>query len=220
MPRTPSSPDTFALQPGLYAIVDLDACRGRDPLWLGGEILRGGCSVLQLRAKHQSDRERLRVARALRAACRDAGVPFILNDRVDLALACDADGLHLGQDDLPFEEARRIAPRLPIGLSTHDPAQLDAALALPLLYVAYGPVFATASKANPDPVVGLSRLQEAAARAGQTPLVAIGGIRLESADEIHDAGATLGAVIGELAAADDPAGTARALHRVLRGGAR
>lgn len=203
---------------GLYAIVDLDACRGRDPLWLASEILAGGCAVLQLRSKNQSDRERLTIAHRLKEKCARAGVPFVMNDRVDLALVCEADALHLGQDDLSYDEARRIAPELPIGLSTHGPAQLQAALAHPLAYVAFGPVFQTASKANPDPVVGLERLAQIARTVGSTRLVAIGGIRLESAAEVHAAGAQLGAVIGELAAAEDPREAAAELHRILRGG--
>lgn len=215
---SPNVPLWSASVAGLYAIVDLDACRGRDPLWLAGEILSGGCALLQLRSKNQTDRERLRIARALKEKCSAAGVPFVVNDRVDLALLSEADALHLGQDDLSIDEARAIAPHLPIGLSTHDPAQLEAALHHALAYVAFGPVFSTASKANPDPVVGLSRLEGAVARAGDVPVVAIGGIRLESADEIHATGARLGAVIGELAGADDPRRTARALHRILSGG--
>jgi thiamine-phosphate pyrophosphorylase len=203
---------------GLYAIVDLDACRGRDPVWLGGELVKGGCAALQLRAKHQSDRARLEIGQRLRDLAWSAGVPFVMNDRVDLALLLGADALHLGQDDLSFAEARRLAPALPIGRSTHRAAQLEAALAEPLAYVAFGPVFPTASKAQPDPVVGLPRLAEAAARAGETPLVAIGGLRRENAAEVVAAGARLGAVIGELAAAEDPAGVAAELHRALGGG--
>lgn len=208
----------FPLAPrGLYAIVDLDACRGRDPVWLAERVLEGGCAVLQLRAKHQTDRRRLEVGRALRDRAWSRGVPFVVNDRLDLALALEADALHLGQDDLPYGEARRLAPTLPIGLSTHHTDQLEAALAHPLAYVAFGPVFATASKANPDPVVGTHRLAAAVARAGTTPLVAIGGIRRESAHEVREAGAMLGAVIGELAAAEDPTHVARTLHRQLGG---
>lgn len=202
---------------GLYAIVDLDACRGRDPVWLAERVLEGGCAVLQLRAKHQTDRRRLEVGRALRDRAWSRGVPFVVNDRLDLALALEADALHLGQDDLPYGEARRLAPTLPIGLSTHRTDQLEAALAHPLAYVAFGPVFATASKADPDPVVGTHRLAAAVARAGTTPLVAIGGIRRESAHEVREAGAMLGAVIGELAAAEDPTHVARTLHRQLGG---
>lgn len=202
---------------GLYGMVDVDACRGRSPLWLAEEILDGGCVALQLRAKHATDRRRLELARAIRARCVEARVPFIINDRVDLAVLCKADALHLGQDDLSLDEARAIAPSMPIGVSTHDLSQLRKALTHPIAYVAFGPVFPTASKANPDAIVGLQRLREAVVLAGSTPLVAIGGIRLESADEIRATGASMGAVIGEVAAAADPASTARELHRLLGG---
>jgi thiamine-phosphate pyrophosphorylase len=215
--RSPRGPGWPSAARGLYAIVDLDACRGRDPVWLGGELVKGGCAALQLRAKHHSDRERLEVGRRLRDLAWDAGVPFVMNDRVDLALLLGADALHLGQEDLSFSEARRLAPGLPIGRSTHDLAQLEAALAEPLAYVAFGPVFPTASKAQPDPVVGLHRLAEASARAGTVPLVAIGGLRRENAHEVVAAGARLGAVIGELAAAEEPAAVAAELHRAFGG---
>lgn len=217
-PRAPArGPGWPTALRGLYAIVDLDACRSRDPVWLGGQILEGGCAVLQLRAKHQTDRRRLEVGRALRDLAWARGVPFVMNDRVDLALLLDVDALHLGQDDLSYEEARSLAKDLPIGISTHKKDQLEAALAHPLAYVAFGPVFATASKASPDPVVGTARLRDAVTRAHGVPLVAIGGIRRENADEIAETGAAMGAVIGELASAQDPARVARALHRVLRG---
>lgn len=200
---------------GLYAIVDLDACRGRDPVWIAGEILAGGCAVLQLRSKHQTDRKRLEIGRAMRDLAWARGVPFVVNDRVDLALALQADALHLGQDDLPFDEARAIAKGLPIGLSTHTDVQLIAALAKPIAYVAFGPVFSTTSKANPDPIVGCARLADAVLRARGVPVVAIGGIRRQNVDEIQVTGAAMGAVIGELAAAEDPALVARSLHRAL-----
>ncbi len=212
---------TFATWPkdrtGLYGIVDLDACRGRSPLWLAEEILDGGCAALQLRAKHATDRRRLELARAIRARCVEAKVPFVINDRVDLAVLCKADALHLGQDDLSLDEARVIAPDMPIGISTHDLTQLRKALTHPVAYVAFGPVFPTASKANPDAIVGLDRLREAALLAKDTPLVAIGGIRMETAAEIRATGAPMGAVIGEVAGAADPARVARELHRLLSG---
>jgi thiamine-phosphate pyrophosphorylase len=215
----PSSAPGWPRAPrGLYAIVDLDACRGRDPVWLAEQILDGGCAALQLRAKHQSDRRRLEVGQALRDRAWKRGVPFVVNDRVDLALLLEADALHLGQEDLSYDEVRRLAPKLPIGISTHRKSELEAALAHPLAYVAFGPVFTTASKARPDPVVGPARLADAVARAGDVPLVAIGGIRRENASEVAEAGAAMGAVIGELAAAQDPAKVARALHRLLGGG--
>jgi thiamine-phosphate pyrophosphorylase len=121
------------------------------------------------------------------------------NDRPDLALLAGADGVHVGQDDLPLAEVRRLAPGLRVGLSTHDLAQLDAALELAPDYVAFGPVFATRSKARPDPVVGIAGLRAAAARARARgiELVAIGGIDRERAPEITGTGA-IAAVIAAL----------------------
>lgn len=200
--------------PGLYAIVD--PASARDPERLASAILRGGCSVLQLRAKTSGgDRATLALARRIAAACREAGVPFVVNDRVDLAILSGADGVHLGQDDLPIAEARRLGS-LWIGRSTHDEAQADAAVAEGADIVAFGPIFETSSKERPDPVVGLARLEAVCARIA-LPVVAIGGITRERAPAIAAAGARWGAVIGALANAGDPESAARDLHRALGG---
>lgn len=205
---------------GLYAIVDPAAVRGRDPETIAAAILAGGCAVLQLRSKDASDRELLALARRIGARARAAGVPFVLNDRADLAVLAGADGLHLGQDDLPVAEARRIAgPSMVIGRSTHDEAQARRAVEEGADVVAFGPVFETKSKLRPDPVVGLDRLA-AVCRASALPVVAIGGITLERAAAVASAGARWGAVIGALCGADDPEAAARALHAALGGGAR
>lgn len=199
---------------GFYAIVDPDVCAG-DPLDVADAFLRGGCAVLQLRHKSDAtagDRATLALARALSAKCRAASVPFVMNDRLDLALLADADGLHLGQDDLPIAEARRFF-RGPIGVSTHDLAQLARAIAEGADLVGFGPVFATSTKKNPDPVVGLDGLA-AACRAASVPVVAIGGIDRERARLCFEAGAALVAAIGATCAADDPEAAARALHEV------
>jgi len=215
---------------GFYAIVDPDVCAG-DPLAVADAFLRGGCAVLQLRHKSAADRVEkstdarsrsagstagdratLALARALSTRCRAAKVPFVMNDRLDLALLADADGLHLGQDDLPIAEARRFF-RGPIGVSTHDLAQLDRAIADGADLVGFGPVFATSTKKNPDPVVGLDGLA-AACRKASVPVVAIGGIDRDRARACFDVGAALVAAIGATCAADDPEAAARALHEV------
>jgi thiamine-phosphate pyrophosphorylase len=202
---------------GLYAIVDPAVAQGRDPERLAEAILRGGCAVLQLRMKTGADRDRLALARRLAARCRAAGVPFVVNDRPDLALLVGADGLHLGQDDLPVAEARRlVGPAVRIGASTHDEAQAMRAVEDGADVVAFGPVFATTSKERPDPVVGVERLASVCA-ASAAPVVAIGGITLERAPALVRAGVRWGAVIGALASADDPEPVARALHRALGG---
>lgn len=201
---------------GLYAIVDPEHCGGRDPLEVVGAILRGGCALLQVRAKRGSDRERLALLRAARARAREAGVPFVVNDRPDLAVLVEADELHLGQDDLAIADARRIVGAMPIGRSTHDLAQARAALAEGADRIAIGPVFATSSKERPDPVVGLEGLAQVV-RAVGVPVIAIGGLDRERAASVRAAGAALGACIGALGSAADVEGAARALHRALGG---
>jgi thiamine-phosphate pyrophosphorylase len=199
---------------GLYAIVDPEHCQGRDPRWLTEQILAGGCTALQLRAKHLPDADLLALAGALRTACKSRGVPFWINDRLDVAMLVDADGLHLGQDDLPIGEARRLWGSRPIGLSTHTLAQVDAALATGADVIGFGPVFATTSKLRPDPVVGLARLQAVIARAG-IPVIAIGGITREQTAPLRAVGARVCAVISQVAGANDPAAAARAFHSAM-----
>ncbi|MBX3269221.1 MAG: thiamine phosphate synthase [Sandaracinaceae bacterium] len=201
---------------GLYAIVDPAATRGRDPERIAAAILAGGCARLQLRAKDGADRARLALAERLRARCAAAGVPFVVDDRADLAALVGADGLHVGLDDLPIAAARRIVGGIEIGRSSHDPAQARQAERDGADLVAFGPVFETASKSAPDPVVGLDALAAVCAGA-RRPVVAIGGITLERAPAIRDAGAAFGAVISALCAADDPELAARALHHALGG---
>lgn len=202
---------------GLYAIVDPAACGGRDPELVAEAALRGGCSVLQLRAKRATGASLLAISRRIGARCRRAGVPFVVNDRPDLALLAGADGLHLGQDDLPLAEARRVVGTdCVLGRSTHDEAQARAAVAEGADLIAFGPVHATSSKEQPDPVVGLARLEQVCA-ASPVPVVAIGGITVDNAASVARAGARWGAVIGALCGAEDPEAAARALHAALGG---
>lgn len=195
---------------GLYAIVDPEQTDA--PLALAEAILQGGCAVLQLRDKRGDDRDTLGLARALRLRCAGRGVPFVMNDRFDLARLADADGLHLGQDDLPIDEVR---PHFagPIGLSTHDLQQAHGAAKAGADLIGFGPVFPTTTKKNPDPTVGLEGLRAVSA-AVDLPVVAIGGLDLSRFEEVRDAGAALGATIGALARAEDAAELARAMHEV------
>lgn len=204
---------------GLYAIVDPACCRGRDPEVVSAAILEGGCAVLQLRAKALSDLALLGLSRRIAARARAAGVPFVVNDRADLAVLVSAGGLHLGQDDLPIAEARRlVGPSVALGRSTHDRAHARAAIEEGADVVAFGPVFETASKARPDPVVGLEELAEVCRLSGR-PVVAIGGVTAERAAAIVRAGARWGAAIAAICGADDPREAARALHAALGGAA-
>lgn len=186
----------------LYAIVDpLDT--GRDPIALTRAMLAGGARLLQLRLKRPATGELLPIAEEMRALTAAAGATFIVNDRTDVARACAADGVHLGQDDLPVEAARAIlgADRI-VGFSTHSEEQLAAARDSGADYLAFGPIYATTSKNAADPVLGLERL--GAARALTTaPLVAIGGITATTAPGVLAAGADAVAVIAALVRAPD-----------------
>ena len=200
---------------GLYAIVDPEHCAGRDPLEVARAVLRGGCAVLQLRAKRMQAEQRAALGRELRALCEQSGTPFVVNDELALALALGADGVHLGQSDLPVEQAREQAgDRLLIGVSTHDLHQAREAERRGADWIGFGPVFATQSKLDPDPVVGPAGL--AAACAGVAiPVVAIGGLTLARAPAVRAAGARLGAVISAVCGAADPERAAAELHAEL-----
>jgi thiamine-phosphate pyrophosphorylase len=202
---------------GLYVIVDPEHCAGREPLWVAEQALRGGCAALQLRAKQLPDGARLRLARALKQRCADAGVPFWMNDRLDIALLADADGLHLGQDDVPLSDARKLWGDRSIGLSTHTLPQVSTAQIAGADAIGFGPIFATRSKLAADPAVGLTGLREACARVSR-PVIAIGGIALEHAADIRRAGASYAAVIGAVCGAEEPARAARELHAALLAG--
>lgn len=162
-------------------------------------LSRGGARIIQLREKHLAAREFFREAEAALRVARERGVPLIINDRVDIALALGADGVHLGQDDLPPEAARRIlGERAVIGFSTHNVEQARLAASLPIDYLAIGPIFSTSSKDNPDPAVGLDGLSLVRRAVPSLPIVAIGGITPENGDKTLEAGADSLAVIGAL----------------------
>ena len=162
-------------------------------------LLAGGATLIQLREKKGSARVFFDdAANALRLA-RNAGATIIINDRVDIALALGAHGVHLGQTDMPVNAARQLlGPEAIIGYSTHNIEQVKAALELPIDYLAFGPIFATRTKQNPDPVAGLDQLREAKSIAGQTPLVAIGGIDQTKLADVFSSGADSAAMISEI----------------------
>lgn len=188
---------------GLYPIVDLDslARQGVPPLELAAAVLTARPPLLQLRAKHQTPRETLALLRQLKPLCARAGTLLFANDRPDLALLAEADGVHVGQDDLPLAEVRALPGKLRVGVSTHDLDQLERALAERPDYVAFGPIFATSSKVGADPALGLELLARAAerARASGIPLVVIGGLTLDVAPTLRASG-VVAAVISDLLA--------------------
>ena len=161
------------------------------------EILEGGAGRLQFRHKRFFSREVFRQAQEIASLCRHAGAQFIVNDRADIAKLLDA-GLHLGQDDLSPSDARLVlGGGTVLGFSSHNEAQLRAAAAEPVDYLALGPIFGTSTKLNPDPVVGLDELRRLRPLT-TSPLVAIGGITRANARSVLDAGADSVAVIGDL----------------------
>ena len=194
---------------GLYAIADGSA--GRPILDLVSAFVRGGAAVVQLRWKAPGSGELLEVARAARRLCAGKTL-FFVNDRADIARLVEADGVHLGQDDLPLQEARRIVgPKLIIGISTHSEAEIDAAQAAD--YIGFGPIFATNSKpgAPLPPPHGIEGLRRAVQRS-KVPVVAIGGITAATARDVYAAGAHCVAAIAEICRAPDPEAAARALR--------
>lgn len=185
--------------PAFYPILDTATARRRgvDVLDAARQILAAGARILQFRHKGFLSREDLSILLAVAEATRAAGATLVVNDRADLAKLTGA-ALHLGQDDLPPEAARRVVgPDAVIGFSTHSQAQLSASNAEPVDYVALGPMFGTASKENPDPVVGLAELRKLRPLTAR-PLVAIGGITRANARSVIGAGADSVAVIGDL----------------------
>lgn len=189
--------------PVLYAILDTDllAARGLDPRDVCDAWLDAGIRLIQLRTKSMASGPTLVLADALQARTAAAGALLIINDRADIALQCGADGVHVGQDDLAAAEVRTLlGPEAIIGLSCHDDAQVKAAVGQPVSYVAIGPVFGTKTKATGYDAVGLAQVERAAAmaHAAGLPLVAIGGITMDRARAVLDAGADSLAVISDL----------------------
>jgi thiamine-phosphate pyrophosphorylase len=213
---SPVSRPPFAFSQPLYPIADADAVA--DVVALAEAILAGGARLLQLRAKHAPTRAFVALARAVKARADRAGARLIINDRADVAALVGADGVHLGQDDLPPAAARAmLGPGRIIGHSTHDLAQVDAAVrAGGIDYLAFGPIYRTRSKRRPDPAQGIAALAAARARC-PLPLVAIGGIGAGEMAAVLAAGADAVAVIRAIAGAADPARvTARLLSVACR----
>jgi thiamine-phosphate pyrophosphorylase len=197
---------------GVMVLADDDPRWKWDPVEQARAACAGGATSVQLRAKHATDRETLAWAEAIRAATRDAGALFLVNDRFDLAWLAGADGVHLGQDDLPPGALPAAArERLLVGWSTHEPAQLAVAAEAPVDYVAFGPVFGTTSKVSPFDARGDAALTAAVGAVAPKPLVAIGGIDAARIGAVAAAGAAAAAVISAVAGADDPRAATAAL---------
>jgi thiamine-phosphate pyrophosphorylase len=204
----------------LYALVDPERAGGRDLAGLAAALVRGGATLVQLRDKRGATRAMVETARAIRSAIAPLGVPLLVNDRADVAFAAGADGVHLGQDDMTVEDARRLlGPHAVIGLSIKTLEQAAQAPIEQLDYVCIGGVFATTSKDNPDPPVGLAGLRsifaKIRARDADLPIGAIAGIDARNAADVIAAGVDGIAVISALSLAGDPNAAARDLRGIV-----
>jgi len=221
---------TTPLVSGVYVIIDPEACGGRDPVEVARLALEGGASILQWRDKRRDKGEQLPQARAVRQLCAQHDALFIVNDHVDLALVVGADGVHLGQKDLPAEAVRPLVPvEFIIGVSTNTVEEARRAQAAGASYVAVGSVFPTTSKepertrpASPERVREVKAAVDPSTGSGQRPsagsgrrlpVVAIGGINASNIDQVLAAGADAVAVISAVCSADDPRAAARELAR-------
>src|SRR5215470_1053962 len=191
------------MNPTLYVVLDRTAARGRELDSLLAAVIDGGCRMVQLREKEWPSGRLLPLARRLRDRCRSAGVTFIINDRVDVAVAVEADGVHVGQDDLPARLARSLLrPAMVLGVSTHDIEQARAARDDGADYVAVGSMFPTATKPGFQ-LVGPSLIRKLRGEI-RVPLIGIGGITHDNVADVVRAGADGVAVISAVCAAPDP----------------
>jgi len=199
----------------LYVVITESFCAGRSSLEILDSCLNAGVRLVQLREKTRSDRDLYGLALAWREATRRAGALFLLDDRLDIALAVGADGVHLGQSDLPLDAARRIAPELILGASSHSLEEALAAQDGGASYVNIGPVFPTRTKAVATGAVGPERIAEIRPHL-HIPFTCMGGIKLDNVDRVLEQGARILAVVTAVTAAPDPGAAAAALrNRIL-----
>src|ERR1700752_1386931 len=187
--------------PPLYAILDPEQTQGRAAADALRQLLQGGAAILQLRIKTTTPRDFLELARFARAETRVYRCKLIINDRVDVALACDADGVHLGQDDLPLAAGRKLAGQKIVGISTHDIEQAQEAERNGADYIGFGPMFSTMTKNTGYAARGVEMLGKIRA-AVKLPIVAIGGINEQNVTQVWQAGADSAAIISDILGAD------------------
>jgi thiamine-phosphate pyrophosphorylase len=190
------------LLPPLYAILDPEQTRGRDPEAVLRQLLEGGAKMVQLRAKTMAPGDFLQLARSARGLTKSHDCRLIINDRADIALVCDADGVHLGQEDLPLHAARKIMGQKLIGISTHDADQAKEAETSGADYIGFGPMFGTTTKATGHAARGVDMLRQVRA-AVKLPIVAIGGIKEENVQAVWRAGGDSAAIISDILGAQD-----------------
>src|SRR6266545_4478693 len=190
--------------PPLYAILDPEQTKGRAPESVLRDLLDGGAAILQLRVKTMAPSEFFQLAQRARSETRARGCRLIVNDRVDIALACNADGVHLGQDDLPLAVGRQLMGTKIVGISTHDIEQAQEAELNGADYIGFGPMFGTTTKNTGYAARGIDMLRQIRA-AVKLPIVAIGGINEQNVKQVWQAGADSAAIISDILGADNPA---------------
>jgi thiamine-phosphate pyrophosphorylase len=199
----------------LYLVTDQPSLKARPLLDVVHAAVRGGVTCVQLREKHASSRDFYAMAVALMDLLRPLNVPLIINDRIDIALSCGAQGVHLGQSDLPVEAARKmLPPEVFVGWSVETENEVKQSASLPVDYLGVSPVFATPTKTDTATPWGLSGLQQVRTLS-PLPLVAIGGIHLHNAAEVLRAGADSLAVVSAICSADDPRAASQQLREVI-----
>ncbi len=197
----------------LYLVIGHEFTRGRSVLDVLSAAADGGVRTVQLREKHLSGKELTLLAEQFRKKCDELGVLMIMNDHVDIALAVGADGVHLGQDDMPLEAARRIAPDLLLGRSTHSPEQALEAQAQGADYVNLGPIFPTQTKNTPVRPLGLDIIRNAGPELS-IPFSVMGGVKESNIPSLLEAGARILAMVTELTQAEDVAEKARSMRKL------
>jgi thiamine-phosphate diphosphorylase len=188
--------------PRLYAILDPEQTKGRPADAVLQQLLDGGVKILQLRVKAMMPVDFLTLATQVRAQTHAAGCQLIVNDRIDIALACDADGVHLGQEDLPLAAGKKLMAGKIIGISTHDVEQATQAERNGADYIGFGPMFGTATKDTGLTARGIDMLKQIRA-AVKIPIVAIGGINEKNVQQVWQAGADSAAIISDILGAED-----------------
>lgn len=203
----------------VYLVTNRDCCLGRDLEEIVLEAVAGGCSLVQLREKDTDTGKFVALARALRKKLKPLGIPLLINDRVDVALAAEADGVHVGQSDMhPMDVRRLIGEKALLGLSVDTEEELEIAQSLPVDYLGIGPVFPTDTKKDiKGSVWGVEGLQKAA-RQSRIPLVGIGGVQLENAQAVVSSGIAGVAVVSAICSAKSPRQAANDLKKAVLNG--
>ena len=200
---------------GIYLVTDRGLCRGRLLLDVVAQAVKGGAACVQLREKEMPTRAFVEEALAVKNILAPHRIPLMINDRIDVALACGADGVHIGQEDMPYETARRLlGPKAIIGLSVETWEDAEAAQKREVDYIGVSPVFATPTKTDTKEPWGLEGLRKIKAFS-RHPLVAIGGISEANACEVTEAGVNCLAVVSAICSAENPAGATARLKNVF-----